>query len=157
MDLVLIDAPCSGTGVWRRRPDAKWRLNPVQLLERLSQQRELLSTAASLVKPGGTLAYVTCSLLPQENDQQIEAFLEGSPGFTALDMAARAKEVLSQPNEPAPSGQARPAPNPGAAWDGRILHRALGPPALANCTSGGQSIPVAVKLWVACKYFLLFI
>ena len=97
MDLVLIDAPCSGTGVWRRRPDAKWRLTPVQLLERQAQQRGLLATAAPLVKPGGTIAYVTCSLLPQENDQQIEAFLKGDPSFTALDVAARAEGVLSQP------------------------------------------------------------
>jgi 16S rRNA (cytosine967-C5)-methyltransferase len=97
MDLVLIDAPCSGAGVWRRRPDAKWRLTPVQLLERQAQQRALLSIAAPLVKPGGTLAYVTCSLLPQENDQQIEAFLEGNALFTALDVAERARAVLSRP------------------------------------------------------------
>ncbi len=97
MDLVLIDAPCSGTGVWRRRPDAKWRLTPVQLLERQAQQRALLDIAAPLVKPGGTLAYVTCSLLPQENDQQIEAFLETEAGFTALDVTARAASTLSQP------------------------------------------------------------
>ena len=97
MDLVLIDAPCSGTGVWRRRPDAKWRLTPVQLLERQAQQRALLFAAAPLVKPGGTLAYVTCSLLPQENDQQIEAFLESNALFTALDVAGRARTVLSRP------------------------------------------------------------
>ena len=99
MDLVLIDAPCSGTGVWRRRPDAKWRLNAVQLLERQSQQRELLTAAAALVKPGGTLAYVTCSLLPQENDHQIEEFLEGHAGFAELDMVARAVATLSRPIE----------------------------------------------------------
>ena len=97
MDLVLVDAPCSGTGVWRRRPDAKWRLTPVQLLERQAQQRALLATAAQLVKPGGTLAYVTCSLLPQENDQQIEAFLEENRSFGELDAAARAEGVLSRP------------------------------------------------------------
>ena len=97
MDIVLVDAPCSGTGVWRRRPDAKWRLTPVQLLERQAQQRALLAAAAPLVKPGGTLVYVTCSLLPQENDQQIEAFLESTPGFTALDAAARAASILSRP------------------------------------------------------------
>ncbi len=95
--MVLIDAPCSGTGVWRRRPDAKWRLTPVQLLERQAQQRALLFAAAPLVKPGGTLAYVTCSLLPQENDQQIEAFLESNALFTALDVAGRARAVLSRP------------------------------------------------------------
>jgi 16S rRNA (cytosine967-C5)-methyltransferase len=97
MDLVLVDAPCSGTGVWRRRPDAKWRLTPVQLLERQAQQRALLEMAAPLVKPGGTLAYVTCSLLPRENDQQIEAFLESDAGFSPLDVTARAANALSRP------------------------------------------------------------
>ena len=97
MDLVLIDAPCSGTGVWRRRPDAKWRLNAVQLIERLSQQRELLKTAAALVKPGGTLAYVTCSGLPQENDHQIAEFLAGNAEFAELDVMARAEAALSRP------------------------------------------------------------
>ncbi len=75
MDAVIIDAPCTGTGVWRRRPDAKWRLTPAQLQERLDTQRELLTRGASLLKPGGTLTYVTCSILPQENAEQIKAFL----------------------------------------------------------------------------------
>ena len=69
----------------------------MQLLERQAQQRALLATAAQLVKPGGTLAYVTCSLLPQENDQQIEAFLEENRSFGELDAAARAEGVLSRP------------------------------------------------------------
>ena len=97
MDIVLIDAPCSGTGVWRRRPDAKWRRNAVQLLERQSQQRDLLATASALVKPGGTLAYVTCSVLPKENDYQIVDFLEGNPEFAELDAVTRAAKVLSRP------------------------------------------------------------
>src|SRR5271166_980511 len=79
MDLVLIDAPCSGTGVWRRRPDAKWRLNSSQLQGRIGTQRELLLKAASLVRPGGALVYVTCSVLPEENAEQIEAFLKENP------------------------------------------------------------------------------
>ncbi len=97
MDLVLIDAPCTGTGVWRRRPDAKWRLTPAQLAERVAQQRALIARAAPLVKPGGTLAYVTCSLLPEENAEQIGAFLESNPAFEPLDPAARANGVLSRP------------------------------------------------------------
>jgi 16S rRNA (cytosine967-C5)-methyltransferase len=97
MDLVLIDAPCSGTGVWRRRPDAKWRLTPAQLAARIATQRELLARAAPLVKPGGALAYVTCSLLPEENSRQIEAFVESHPDFAALDVAARAAGALSRP------------------------------------------------------------
>jgi 16S rRNA (cytosine967-C5)-methyltransferase len=97
MDLVLIDAPCSGTGVWRRRPDAKWRLTPAQLEARLATQRGLLFRAAPLVKPGGALAYVTCSLLPEENNSQIAAFLESHADFTALDLTGRAASSLSRP------------------------------------------------------------
>jgi 16S rRNA (cytosine967-C5)-methyltransferase len=96
MDIVLIDAPCSGAGVWRRRPDAKWRLNALQLLDRQAQQRDLLKSGAALVKPGGTLAYVTCSVLPQENDHQIAAFLEAHPDFTEMDVAERAAKALSR-------------------------------------------------------------
>ncbi len=96
MDAVIIDAPCTGTGVWRRRPDAKWRLTPAQLQERLDTQRELLVRGASLLKPGGTLTYVTCSILPQENAEQIKAFLDMNPGFVPLDMYALAKATLSK-------------------------------------------------------------
>ena len=63
MDLVLIDAPCTGSGVWRRRPDAKWRLSPGMLEARLAEQRAVLDEGAGLVKPGGRLAYITCSVL----------------------------------------------------------------------------------------------
>ncbi len=97
MDLVLIDAPCSGTGVWRRRPDAKWRLNPAQLIERMAEQSRLLLITAPFVKPGGTLAYVTCSILPEENEKRIEHFLESNPGFTALDVTDRAARTLTRP------------------------------------------------------------
>ena len=73
-DLVLIDAPCTGTGTWRRNPDAKWRIRPGALAERLKQQEAVLERAASLVKPGGRIAYVTCSVLTEENGDQIRAF-----------------------------------------------------------------------------------
>ena len=96
MDLALIDAPCSGTGVWRRRPDAKWRLTSAQLAERTETQSALLERAARLLKPQGTLAYVTCSILPHENDEQIEAFLEHNPSFSVIDAEQRAAKVLSQ-------------------------------------------------------------
>jgi 16S rRNA (cytosine967-C5)-methyltransferase len=75
MDAVLIDAPCTGTGVWRRRPDAKWRLSERALTDRLAEQAALLSSAARHVKPGGRLAYVTCSHLPEENQDQVGTFL----------------------------------------------------------------------------------
>jgi 16S rRNA (cytosine967-C5)-methyltransferase len=73
-DLVLIDAPCTGTGTWRRNPDAKWRIRPGALAERLKQQEAVLERAASLVKPGGRIAYVTCSMLAEENGDQARAF-----------------------------------------------------------------------------------
>ncbi|MEK4034898.1 RsmB/NOP family class I SAM-dependent RNA methyltransferase [Methylocystis sp. IM3] len=83
-DLVLIDAPCTGVGTWRRHPDAKWRLAPGALELRLKEQAALLEQALRFVKPGGRLAYVTCSLLTDENESQIEAFLAAHPGFAAL-------------------------------------------------------------------------
>ena len=96
MDLVLIDAPCSGTGVWRRRPDAKWRLTSAQLAERAATQSALLTRAARFLKPHGTLAYITCSILPDENDKQIKAFLEHNPSFSVIDAEQRAAKVLSR-------------------------------------------------------------
>jgi 16S rRNA (cytosine967-C5)-methyltransferase len=74
-DLVLIDAPCTGIGTWRRNPDAKWRIRPGALAERIKQQQEVLERAAVLVKPGGRIAYVTCSLLAEENGDQIRSFV----------------------------------------------------------------------------------
>ena len=83
-DTVLVDAPCSGSGVWRRRPDAKWRLKPGQLAERAADQRAVLAMAAPLVRPGGRLVYVTCSLLPEENGAQVAAFVAANPAFELL-------------------------------------------------------------------------
>lgn len=84
MDLVLIDAPCTGSGVWRRRPDAKWRLSPQMLEARLAEQRVVLDEGAALVKPGGRLAYITCSVLPSENRDQVDAFLARHPEFKLI-------------------------------------------------------------------------
>jgi 16S rRNA (cytosine967-C5)-methyltransferase len=81
-DLVLIDAPCTGTGTWRRNPDAKWRMRPGALEVRLKDQAEVLDRAAGLVKPGGRIAYVTCSVLPPENGDQIRSFLSRQEGFS---------------------------------------------------------------------------
>lgn len=81
MDVVFADAPCSGSGVWRRRPDSKWRLTPEALLSRVDEQRAVLSLAAPLVKPDGVLIYATCSVLPVENTQQTRWFLEHNTGF----------------------------------------------------------------------------
>ena len=80
-DLVLIDAPCTGTGTWRRNPDAKWRMRPGALEVRLKDQIEVLDRAAALVKPGGRIAYITCSVLPPENVEQVRAFVARHPEF----------------------------------------------------------------------------
>jgi 16S rRNA (cytosine967-C5)-methyltransferase len=84
MDLVLIDAPCSGSGVWRRRPDAKWRLSSAMLEARRGEQKAVLDESAGLVKPGGRLAYITCSVLPSENRDQVESFLARHPQFKLI-------------------------------------------------------------------------
>jgi 16S rRNA (cytosine967-C5)-methyltransferase len=81
-DLVLIDAPCTGTGTWRRNPDAKWRMRPGALEVRLKDQTAALDRAAPLVKPGGRIAYITCSVLPDENGAQVRAFITRHPEFS---------------------------------------------------------------------------
>src|SRR6185437_5237700 len=73
-DRVFVDAPCTGTGTWRRNPDAKWRLTPRDLVELPALQAEILDSAARLVRPGGRLVYATCSLLREEDEEQIERF-----------------------------------------------------------------------------------
>jgi 16S rRNA (cytosine967-C5)-methyltransferase len=83
-DLVLIDAPCTGTGTWRRNPDAKWRMRPGALEVRLRDQVAVLDRAADLVKPGGRIAYITCSVLPAENGEQIRAFAARHPEFAVV-------------------------------------------------------------------------
>src|SRR4029078_9938180 len=75
MDLVLIDAPCTGTGAWRRNPDAKWRMRRGALEQRGKDQSAILDRAASLAKAGGRIAYVTCSVLAEENGDQVRNFL----------------------------------------------------------------------------------
>lgn len=96
LDLAFVDAPCTGTGVWRRRPDAKWRLSEQALGERIAEQAAVLDMAAATVRPGGTLVYATCSILPAENDAQVAAFVARNPDFTACDIAATAVQRLGQ-------------------------------------------------------------
>jgi 16S rRNA (cytosine967-C5)-methyltransferase len=83
-DLVLIDAPCTGTGTWRRNPDAKWRMRPGALEVRLKDQVAVLDRASALVKPGGRIAYITCSVLPPENGEQVRAFVGRHPDFVIV-------------------------------------------------------------------------
>jgi 16S rRNA (cytosine967-C5)-methyltransferase len=89
MDVVFVDAPCTGTGTWRRHPDTKWRLTPEQLERRMAEQDKVLDEAAPQVKSGGRLVYVTCSILAEENEDRLTAFRERHPGFTVkpIDLA----------------------------------------------------------------------
>ena len=86
-DRVLVDAPCTGIGTWRRNPDAKWRLTPERLSELTQLQARILASAARLVKPGGRLVYATCSLLPEENEAQLRRFLPSHPDFAHMPVA----------------------------------------------------------------------
>jgi 16S rRNA (cytosine967-C5)-methyltransferase len=95
IDLVLIDAPCTGTGAWRRNPDAKWRMRPGALEQRLKEQVDVLDRAVPLLKPGGRIAYVTCSVLEEENADQVRAFLARQPQF-APQPAAEVVQALGE-------------------------------------------------------------
>ena len=94
-DLVMIDAPCTGTGAWRRNPDAKWRIRPGALAERLNEQQAVLERAATLVKSGGRIAYVTCSVLAEENNDQVGSFLARHPDFS-VEKPADVAKVLGE-------------------------------------------------------------
>lgn len=91
-DRVLVDAPCSGLGTLRRNPDLKWRQTPQSVAELAAKQAAILAAAARLVKPGGRLVYATCSLLEEENEAVVAAFLAGHPGFAAVS----AQELLAR-------------------------------------------------------------
>jgi 16S rRNA (cytosine967-C5)-methyltransferase len=87
IDLVLIDAPCTGTGAWRRNPDAKWRMRPGALEQRMKEQAAVLDRAVPLLKSGGRIAYVTCSVLEEENGDQVRGFLGRHEEFSVLPPA----------------------------------------------------------------------
>lgn len=127
MDVVLVDAPCSGSGAWRRRPDAKWRLSPEALAKRHGEQRATLDSAAALVRPGGHLVYVTCSVLPSENTAQVGRFLRDHADFA-----------------PAPAGDAWAA-RLGAPFPGNAAHNAeTGALLLTPATHGTDGFFVAI-------------
>ena len=85
-DRVLVDAPCTGTGTWRRNPDARLRLPARDLAELLAKQARILAEAARLVRSGGRLVYATCSLLAEENEAQVQGFLAAHPEFAVLPL-----------------------------------------------------------------------
>jgi 16S rRNA (cytosine967-C5)-methyltransferase len=84
-DMVLVDAPCSGSGTWRRTPDAKWRLTPERLVDLRALQDRILSEAAPLVGPGGHLAYATCSVLLEECEERVASFEAQHAGWEVVD------------------------------------------------------------------------
>jgi 16S rRNA (cytosine967-C5)-methyltransferase len=123
---VLIDAPCTGTGTWRRNPDAKWKLKPGDLVELGEVQRNILDSAWRLVKPGGRLIYATCSLLAEENEAQVAAFLAAHADFRLVPVADLWSETINNAtsppvtpaNEPGSIGKASASPpmDPGPIW-----------------------------------------
>jgi len=100
LDCVFIDAPCSGSGTWRRRPDSKWRLKEEAFKRRQSEQDEVLSKAWRFVKPGGRLVYVTCSVLPEENEDRVAQFLDQHDAFMPVP-ASQAMAQSGRLTEPA--------------------------------------------------------
>jgi len=100
IDRVLVDAPCSGLGTLRRNPDLKWRQTPEAIEELKQKQASILASASKLLKAGGRLVYATCSILPEENEQIIEAFLKGHPDFELRNCA----EILAQQHIPLDTG-----------------------------------------------------
>jgi 16S rRNA (cytosine967-C5)-methyltransferase len=98
---VLVDAPCSGTGAWRRNPDARWRTTEDDLARVVALQAEILDSACRLAKPGGRLVYVTCSLLPEENEAQVARFLAAHDDFHPLPLTTLWPQLLQAT---APSG-----------------------------------------------------
>jgi 16S rRNA (cytosine967-C5)-methyltransferase len=97
-DRVLVDAPCSGTGTWRRNPDQRWRQLGPGLATLIPLQASILASASRLVKLGGRLVYATCSLLPQENEQQVDAFLAAHPEFRLINYSEILKGITPCPD-----------------------------------------------------------
>ena len=100
IDRVLVDAPCTGFGTLRRNPDLKWRQTPADVAELTAKQARILDAASTLVKPGGRLVYATCSVLPDENDGIVDAFLAAQPSFVERDVAS----LLAQADVPLDTG-----------------------------------------------------
>jgi 16S rRNA (cytosine967-C5)-methyltransferase len=124
-DRVLVDAPCTGTGTWRRNPDARIRTNGRDLNELVLKQAMILNDASELVRPGGRLVYATCSLLPEEDEMQMAAFLERHPDFEVMPLPELWAGL--RPDLPAPGDGPYMALSPGRhGTDGffaAVLHR----------------------------------
>ena len=121
-DRVLVDAPCTGTGTWRRNPDARTRLRPEDLDELVVKQAAILRQAARLVRIGGRLVYATCSLFAEENEAQVDAFLATSPGFATVPLA-RAWELPPPPPGAGPYLALTPAAHDTDGFFAAVLER----------------------------------
>ena len=132
-DRVLIDAPCTGTGTWRRNPDAKWRLTPDDLTELMALQADILDSAQRLVKPGGRLIYVTCSLLREEDEIQVEKFLGAHPDFSLRPIAEAWRSAIGGdcPTRD-PMLRLTPARNGTDGFFVAVMERALAPRSAAS-------------------------
>lgn len=99
MDVVLIDAPCSSSGTWRRNPDLRWRHYGPSLEEIKTMQADILERVADKVKSGGRLVYATCSLFPEENEEQVETFLKNHPDYKVLPIREAVPEGVTIPGD----------------------------------------------------------
>ena len=106
MDKVVLDVPCTGTGAWRRRPDNKWKLTEKHIADRVREQDEVLARGAEFVRADGELIYITCSILKEENEDRVLAFLKTPAGqhYQLADMTKRWKQVFSANAPPQPKG-----------------------------------------------------
>lgn len=123
MDLVFVDAPCSGSGTWRRHPDAAWRLTERHLAARQEEQDRILDETAPYVAPGGALLFVTCSFLASENEDRVAAFLARHPDFRLTAPLAAAEEAMAERLEPFVDGQALKLSPWTSGTDAFTLHR----------------------------------
>ncbi|MFM1815663.1 MAG: hypothetical protein RLZ98_2358 [Pseudomonadota bacterium] len=96
-DVVLVDAPCTGSGTWRRRPDSKWRLQQKNIPQRQEEQRAVLDAACRYVKSGGRLVYVTCSVLAEENTDTVAWFVAAHPEFALIPFADVWRDTIATP------------------------------------------------------------
>ena len=121
---MLIDAPCTGSGAWRRNPDAKWRIRPGALEQRIKDQDETLESALRFVKQGGRIVYITCSILRAENEDRIAAFM-AAPRRSPADRRERAGEFGRPAGARRASIDPRPRlpPEPENDRHGRVLYR----------------------------------
>ncbi|HEY9278921.1 MAG TPA: RsmB/NOP family class I SAM-dependent RNA methyltransferase, partial [Eoetvoesiella sp.] len=140
---VLIDAPCSGLGTLRRNPDLKWRQHPESLLELVQVQARILAQASRCVAPGGRLVYATCSILPEENEQQIDAFLAENPDFKLLDASKIVLDRCENLTLEGPYLSMRPDRHGTDGFFAAVLER-VKPAAAEKTVAEGVSGPVAL-------------